>query len=201
VYKRPGAGPISVKFSAEVYHNSGDLVEMAEWNQTAGPIYRALKPNADAYIMVNDKNIQLAWGAFQGAGFKFHNMLAWDKGAPTRNRWYMKNLEFTLYMWKGRARTINNPGSKQLFVAQRPKSKHHPTEKPVTLMRHYITNSVAQGQCVLDPYMGSGTTLVAAATECIAGVGIELKREHFETACARVREVVGTAPRRAGAVS
>ena len=186
----PGEGPMSGKFDPDAYDNSGDLMQMAEWNRTAGPIYRALKANADAYIMVNDKNIQLAWGAFQGAGFKFHNMLAWNKGAPTRNRWYMKNLEYTLYMWKGRASTIRRPGSTQLYQANRPPEKYHPTQKPIELMRHYISNSAKFGQCILDPYMGSGTTMVAAAMEGMSWGGIESNRAYFDTSCQRVREAV-----------
>jgi site-specific DNA-methyltransferase (adenine-specific) len=185
-----GDGSMSGIFDADDYDNSGDLMAMAEWNRSGGPIYRALKPNADAYVMVNDKNLMLAMGAFQGAGFKFHNLLVWDKHGPTPNRWYMKHLEYVLYLWKGRARTIQNAGSKQLFRCDRPGNGHHPTEKPVALMRHYIENSSEPGDVVLDPYMGSGTTLVAAMQSGRRGLGIEIDRDHFETACRRVREAM-----------
>ncbi|MEL7090239.1 MAG: site-specific DNA-methyltransferase [Pseudomonadota bacterium] len=186
----PGEGPMSGMFDASDYDNSGDLMAIVEWSQTAGPIYRALKPDADAYVMVNDKNLALAHGAFIGAGFALHNVLVWDKGAPTRNRWYMKNLEFTLYFWKGRAdKPINNPGSTQLWREHRPPNRVHPTQKPVCLMRHYIANSSQPDDVVLDPYMGSGSTLVAAAQEGRRGIGIEINAEHFANAVDRVREV------------
>ncbi len=181
-----GDGSMSGIFDADDYDNSGDLMAMAEWNRTGGPLYRALKTDADAYVMVNDKNIALAIGAFVGAGFKFHNMLVWDKHAPTANRWYMKHLEYTLYLWKGRGREINDMGSKQLFRMDRPKLGLHPTEKPVALMRHYIENSTDPGAIVLDPYMGSASTMVAALESGRAGLGIEIEREHFDTAVARV---------------
>lgn len=185
-----GDGSMSGIFDAEVYDNSGDLMAMSEWNRTGGPIYRALKRDADAYVMVNDKNLMLAMGAFQGAGFKFHNLLVWDKHGPTPNRWYMKHLEYVLYLWKGRSRTIRNPGSKQLFRADRPGLGLHPTEKPVALMRHYIENSTDPGDVVLDPYMGSGSTLVAAVEAGRGGIGIEVDRTYFEIACQRVRAAV-----------
>lgn len=181
-----GDGSMSGIFDAEDYDNSGDLMAMAEWNQTGGPIYRALKADADAYVMVNDKNLFLAGGAFLGSGFKFHNLLVWDKHGPTPNCWYMKHLEYTLYLWKGYGRAIRNPGSKQLFRADRPGLGHHMTEKPVALMQHYILNSSDLGDVVLDPYMGSGTTLVAALQSGRSGLGIEIEREHFDTACARL---------------
>ncbi len=51
----------------------------------------------------------------------------------------------------------------------------HPTEKPVPLMRHYIENSSQPGDLIVDPFMGSGTTGVAAlqAGRLFAGVEIE----------------------------
>ncbi|MEO0485293.1 MAG: site-specific DNA-methyltransferase [Pseudomonadota bacterium] len=177
-------------FDPEDYDNSGDLMAMAEWNRTGGPLFRALKPDADAYVMVNDKNLFLAGGAFIGAGFRFHNLLMWDKHSPTPNKWYMKHVEFTLYLWKGRGRPIRNKGSKQLYRTPKPKAGHHITEKPVALMRHYIDNSSDAGDIVLDPYMGSGTTLVAAVETGRGGIGVEIEREHFETACRRVRDAV-----------
>jgi site-specific DNA-methyltransferase (adenine-specific) len=174
-------------FDAEAYDNSGCLMATANWGQMIPPIYRALKRNADSYFMCNDKNILLAGGALIGAGFKFHNLLGWDKGAPTRNRWYMKNMEFTLYAWKGQARPITEPGSKQLWTGPRPKLGLHPTEKPVGLMRHYIHNSSPDpDDIVLDLFCGSGSTLLAAAQLGRRAIGIELEREFFDVAKARL---------------
>ncbi|MEP5728102.1 MAG: DNA methyltransferase [Sulfitobacter sp.] len=181
-----GDGSMSGIFDADAYDNSGDLMAMAEWHQMAPPVYRALKPNADAYFMTNDKNLLLAGGALVGAGFKFHNLLGWDKGAPTPNRWYMKHVEYVLYMWKGKARAITNPGSKQLFASPRPKDRVHPTQKPICLMEHYIQNSSRPGDVVIDPFCGSGATLVAAALAGRRAIGIEIDPDHFATACAQV---------------
>lgn len=175
-------------FGKDEYDNSGDLMEMVRWSEIGGPIYRALNRNADCYVMVNDKNIFGAHGGFTGAGFKFHNMLVWDKVRATRNRWYMKNLEFTLYFWKGNAAMINFPGSKQLFTDNADRVTEHPTEKPVSLMRHYIENSSNVGQVVLDPFMGSGSTMVAAVEAGRGGVGIEIDPDCFEVACDRVKK-------------
>ncbi|MBL4761698.1 MAG: site-specific DNA-methyltransferase, partial [Gammaproteobacteria bacterium] len=90
-------------FSKENYDNGGNLMDVVRWSEIGGPIFRACKPDADAYIMTNDKNLFAAHGGFVGAGWQFHNLLAWDKVRATRNRWYMKNLDYTLYLWKGRA--------------------------------------------------------------------------------------------------
>ena len=65
--------------------------------------------------------------------------------------------------------------------------KLHPTQKPIALMEWclcFLSNTDA----VLDPYMGSGTTLVACAKLGRKGTGIELDPEYFEIACKRVEE-------------
>jgi DNA modification methylase len=67
------------------------------------------------------------------------------------------------------------------------KSRVHPTQKPVALMR-WCLGFIPQARVILDPFMGSGTTLVACAREGRAGIGIEIDPGYFATACARVAE-------------
>lgn len=64
----------------------------------------------------------------------------------------------------------------------------HPTEKPVSLMREILGDFTSTGQTILDPFMGSGTTLVACAKQGRKGIGIELDPKHFDTACRRVED-------------
>ena len=64
--------------------------------------------------------------------------------------------------------------------------KHHKNEKPVTLMQRLINWTDAA--TILDPFMGSGTTLVACAKLGRKGIGIELDPDYFDIACERVRK-------------
>jgi site-specific DNA-methyltransferase (adenine-specific) len=122
--------------------------------------------------------------------------LVWDKIRATRNRWYMKNLEFSLYLWKGAAdpQGINDCGSKQSFPLNAKKETAHPTEKPVELGLHYIRNSTNPGDVVLDPMMGSGSAMVAAIQSGRRGIGIEIDPQWFEVACERVERALRSAP-------
>ena len=63
----------------------------------------------------------------------------------------------------------------------------HPTQKPLALME-WCLGFVPDAQTILDPFMGSGTTLVACAKMGRKGIGIELDPEYFEIACKRVRD-------------
>lgn len=67
--------------------------------------------------------------------------------------------------------------------------KNHPTEKPVDLLRELIESSSRIGDAVFDPFMGSGSTGVAALLEGRSFVGIEVSEEYFNTAVRRIRVV------------
>lgn len=64
----------------------------------------------------------------------------------------------------------------------------HPTEKPWRLFVEILTDFTNAGQSVLDPFMGSGTALVACQKLGRSGTGIEIDPEYFEVACRRVDE-------------
>ena len=66
--------------------------------------------------------------------------------------------------------------------------KGHPCPRPLDQVRHIVDQWTPPGTCVLDPFMGSGTTLVACAKLGRKGIGIELDPDYFEIACRRVEE-------------
>jgi hypothetical protein len=76
--------------------------------------------------------------------------------------------------------------------AERGDGNRHPTVKPLALMRWMVRLVTPESGRVLDPFAGSGSTLVAAVAEGREAVGIELDPAHCETARARVREAMGT---------
>lgn len=94
--------------------------------------------------------------------------------------------------WAGTGYSKWNAGGKRgvyTFLTN-PPDRHgeHPTEKPWRLFAALLRDFTYHGQIVLDPFMGSGTTLVACAKLGRKGIGIELNPEYFEIACKRVRD-------------
>jgi DNA modification methylase len=69
-----------------------------------------------------------------------------------------------------------------------PSTKAHPCAKPQKAWEWICVRASTQGQTILDPFMGSGTTLVACQKLGRAGTGIEIDPEYFEIACRRVDE-------------
>lgn len=152
-------------------------IELSDW---LPEVYRVLKDNSDFYCMINVLNINELLTIAKATGFKLHNILVWEKNTANANRWYMKNGEFTCYFYKGEAKTINNPGSKQIHQFNNIiGTKVHPTEKPVELMELYVTNSSNEGDIVLDPFGGSGSTLVAAKKHNRRYIGFEIDEKYY----------------------
>lgn len=146
-------------------------------------LYRVLKNGSHAYVMTNLLNLEKMMLVARQVGFEIHNLLVWEKNNATPSRWYMKNAEFTLFLRKGKAKRINNVGSKMVHRFNNILGKKvHPTEKPVELMHFYIENSSNIGDVVLDPFMGAGSTGVACLDCGRKFVGIEKDSEYFNIA-------------------
>ena len=149
-------------------------------------LYRVLRDGGHCYVMTNVLNLRDMLNIAHSVGFGLHNVLIWQKNTGTPNRWYMKFAEYTLFLRKGPARTINHPGSSNIYSARNPRDKAHPTEKPVELMEHYILNSTEPGETVFDPFAGSGSTLVAAARTGRKWIGCEIDPAYYYPAVGRL---------------
>ena len=66
------------------------------------------------------------------------------------------------------------------------RGKVHPTQKPVNLFRELILASTKEGDVILDPFIGSGTTAIAAIKEKRRYIGMELNKEYFDIAQNRI---------------
>lgn len=78
-------------------------------------------------------------------------------------------------------------GSRTTSVLKYPvRNEFHPTEKPVDLMRHLVSRCVSE--IVLDPFMGSGSTGVAALLEGRKFIGCEVEPKYFDIACKRIED-------------
>jgi len=66
--------------------------------------------------------------------------------------------------------------------------KDHPTQKPLALMAWCIDRLPTEAKTILDPFMGSGTTGVAAISLGRQFVGIEIEPRYFDIACKRIAE-------------
>jgi DNA modification methylase len=74
------------------------------------------------------------------------------------------------------------------MIKQKPEERFHPTQKPLALMLWILENYTKEGDTILDPFMGSGTTMVACVNTGRNGIGIERDETYFHIAERRIAE-------------
>lgn len=119
-------------------------------------------------------------------GFKYQQLIVWDKGNSTPTQYYMNSYELILMLRKEKAKYINNMGTKNILRIPNTKNKVHPTEKPVELMQIFIENSSNENDIVLDPFIGSGSTAVVCIESNRKFVGCEIDKKYYEIAQNRI---------------
>lgn len=155
-------------------------IEFEEW---LPEVYRILKPNTHCYIMINPRNLKELWQKAEEAGFVFQNLLVWDKGNTTPNKWYMQAYELILMLRKGKAKNINVLGTKNILrIPNITRKKLHPTEKPVELMKILVENSSKENETVMDAFMGVGGVGVACKALNRNFIGCEIDENYFNIA-------------------
>jgi site-specific DNA-methyltransferase (adenine-specific) len=125
-------------------------------------------------------------------------MVVWDKGPMGMGHHYRRSYETVLvatvpgapvkwYDTTKRVENIIRPGT---FSVNKiiPSKDQHPTEKPVELMAHFIKLHTLPGEIILDPFAGSGTTLVAAKRLGRKFIGIEISRDYADICVDRLRQ-------------
>jgi len=140
------------------------------------------------------------WSLQMDQHINFKQMVVWDKGPMGMGWHYRRSYETVLVgerpgaacRWFDESSAIENiirPG----YLGIRkiiPQKTDHPTPKPPELARHFIRLHSAPGQLVLDPFMGGGSTGVAAVEEGRKFTGVEIDLQWFDMACKRISAAV-----------
>lgn len=126
--------------------------------------------------------------AIESAGLRFQAMPIWDKGAAGLGTGYRSQHECILHFSIETPEYFSQSFGNVLRAPRMPAEREHPTQKPVKLMATIVQVQTPIGGIVLDLFMGSGTTGVAAVRCGRLFVGIEHDPKHFETACRQIAE-------------
>jgi site-specific DNA-methyltransferase (adenine-specific) len=132
-------------------------------------------------------------GAIETANLRVQGMIVWDKGHFGLGNGFRSQHELVCHAAKG-VPTIYDHGVGNVIKFPRQEPVDHPSPKPVGLMRVLIETVTPAGGIVLDPFVGSGTTLLAAKAAGRRAIGIEVDEAYCEIAAARCsQEVLGLA--------
>lgn len=152
--------------------------------------FRILRGGAALYL-VTRWDVEPEWrDLLRVAGFRVVQRLTWhkrDHGKGDLRGTWATTCEDVLFASKGRHK-LNKRPSMLLDVGCVPtwEMRFHPHQKPVPLCERLILNSTQPGDMVLDPFAGSGTTLIAALNTGRRAIGIEKDAAIFATASSRI---------------
>lgn len=170
-----------------------DQRSFAYWSTLwASQCFLACKNGAPFLAFSDWRQLPSTTDYIQAANFSYNGLVAWDKTKSVRpaKGQFRAQCEYIAYGFKGKPNKDANPVYLAGAIRQRidPKKKLHMTGKPIEVMAH-LMKVAPPGGVVLDPFMGSGSTGVAALESGRKFIGIEATEEYFEIAKARLEQV------------
>ena len=155
-----------------------------------------MENDASIYVFHADSKGLIFRQAFHDAGFYLSGCCIWKKNALVLGRSpYQWQHEPCLFGWKvgGKHQWYSDRKQTTIWEYDRPKSsKEHPTMKPVALMAYPIQNSCMSNCIVLDPFLGSGSTLIACEETGRICYGVELDEKFCDVIVKRYLEKTGS---------
>lgn len=169
-----------------------------KFDKVVGQCARVLKPNGHAYFFFHHNWYQEILNILI-LHFGEHAVesvpIIWIKntsgiGDPNQ-RWV---YSYEPFFFVNRGRSLVKPQGHNYIQTNTvpPGQKTHPTEKPTMLLRQIVQASCVANEVVLDPYAGSGSTLVAAVESGCKFYGIELDDAYYQRICDRLSLTIGT---------
>jgi DNA modification methylase len=190
---------------------SGEMSEAEFTNflhQVLGHLSASCHDGALIYTCMDWRHIGELLTAARGAGLEHLNLCVWAKtnggmGALYRSRHelvfvhkngqgpYLNNVQLGRF-GRNRSNVWNYPGANSFSRKKgRPRLDLHPTAKPIALVSDAVLDCTERGDIVLDAFIGSGTTILAAARTGRRCYGIELNPRYVDTAIKRWQEFTG----------
>lgn len=179
-----------------------NVEEYLNWmSQILDEMHTVLKHNRATFIFFSQKYMFDFYYLLRKSKFNFERMLIWhhkNLAKPT-NKMYLWTYDPIFYIIKGKRNSVFHPSflkseNVDVFTIPKPQNwskqntRHHPAEKPVELLKVLIKANSNEGDVILDPFMGSGSTGVAALKLNRKFIGCDISSEYFEIAKERLKK-------------
>jgi len=149
-------------------------------------IYRVLKPNRFLACFYGWSRVDRFLGAWHAAGFRVVGHMVFVKHYASASKFLRYQHEQAYLLAKGSPELPKNAIG-DVIEMKYSGNRFHPTQKPVSALLPLIKSFSDEGDLVLDPFCGSGSTLVAAQVVGRAYLGIELDQSYFNIAQDRMQ--------------
>lgn len=146
---------------------------------------RLLKKGGTLSVFTDWRMVSNLQPAIEAAGLRFQSLVVWDKEHAGLGHGFRAQHELILHF------SVNTPqyhdmSTGNVIRVKRERWEYHPTQKPVEIMRRIARVVCPRGGVILDPFMGSGTTGLAAGAEGMQFIGIERDEQYTRTALERI---------------
>ena len=176
--RKPTArGKINIQFAGDQVVSTGWIAEAA----------RVLKTGGAAYIF-SRFDVLPQWSSAVADHLMIKNVICWVKnkhGTGDLRGAYGGRHEMIIFATKGRHIPYWPKRETDIWTDYSNEVRVHPTQKPLAVMQHAVINACPPGGRILDPFAGSGSTLLAARSLGCEGVGIEIDERWAKAAVAR----------------
>ena len=183
--------PYGMNFQSEYRKHKYEKImgdsDLAWLDDFVNEIYRVSKPNTAHYVFCSFHHIDKFKQAIERK-FKIKNILTWVKNNTSMGDLkgdFAPKTEFIIFFHKGR-RLINGKRDPNVLEFKKTRNELHPTQKPVDMTEYMIGKFSDEGDVILDPFMGSGTTGVACKNTNRIFIGMELDETYFNIAKERI---------------
>lgn len=177
--------------SGHMYDDDPDKI-MDMLDQVFMHCARLLKPDGHAYVFFHMTKYEPIFLMLRKHfGTCEETPLVWAKNTPgigDPNRTWVYSYEPCFFINRGRSLVKPQAFNVLRYDTIPPGKKIHPTQKPDALLRHIISASCVPGEVVLDPFAGSGSTLVAASQVGCRFIGVEREEEFHRATTERIAE-------------
>lgn len=180
-----------------------DDMDFDEWTESMDNFFaesaRVMKKGGSMIVFMAIIKVETIIKLAEKHGFYYKTTGIWHKTNPmprNMNLHFVNSTEAWVYFtYKTRTGTFNNEGALyhdfiETSVTSNGERRYgkHPTQKPESLMLHFVEILSNSGDWILDPFMGSGTTGVAAKKVDRNFIGVELDETYFKIAKSRIDE-------------
>lgn len=188
---------VVTEFDFDGFDSEEDYLDFLE--NVLSECYRVAKPGAAGYLWCGDDFVSYLNRMVEKVGFQFRKVIHWHKTNPfpaiyTR-KMYANSMEMMVHFSKGTPKTWNHkPVNKMHNFIEAPicmgkERTAHKTQKPLKVCLPFIEISSNAGDLILDPFMGSGSTAVAAKKLHRNFIGFETNPEFCAIAEQRIAEL------------
>lgn len=139
------------------------------------------------YVFTDWRMWVYLFDVMESSGFGVRSMIVWDKGTPGMGRGWRSQHELVMFGIHVKAEFDNKMASGNVLHSSRTGNPNHPTEKPVDILETILTVSDFC-QMIADPFLGSGTTMVACQNLNRKCLGIEISPEYCAVILQRMKD-------------